>query len=289
MRKLPALLLMLVLLLAACGGGDGGDAGSEAGEESSAAPSDEASSEESSEAAAGEFTPMEDGVLIVGTELPAPPFWIGDDYDSIEGGYEYDLAVEIANRLGLDEVRVVEMPFAGLVAGQECPCDIDFSQVTITDERAQVVDFSTPYFDANQGVLVREGTEVASIEDARTLQWGAQINTTAIDYLDSTLQPETEAQIYNTVVDAFTALRAEQIDAVMLDTPIVLGEAARPDSGLEVVAQFETGEQYGAVLPKDSPNTATIDAIIEELESEGFLDELGAEYFNDPASVPVLG
>ncbi len=287
MRKLAALLLPLMLVLAACGGGQGASEETEATAEATEATegTEDASEEPSTEA---EFTPITDGVLTVGTELPAPPFWIGDDYASIEGGYEYDLATEIANRLGLDEVEVVEMPFTGLVAGQECPCDIDFSQVTITDERAEVVDFTAPYFDANQGVLVREGDTVEGMEAAQGLQWGVQLNTTAQEFLTSTVQPQSELQVYNTVVDLFTALRAGQIDAAMLDVPIVLGEASREGSGLEVVGQFETGEQYGGVLPPDSPDTETFSQIIEELDSDGFLDELGTTYFNDPASVPVL-
>lgn len=290
MRKLAALLLPLMLLLAACGGGGGASEDTEEAttEAEASEATDEASADDSPSAATAEFTPMTEGVLTVGTELPAPPFWVGDDYASIEGGYEYDLAVEIANRLGLDEVEIVEMPFTGLVAGQECPCDIDFSQVTITDERAEVVDFTAPYFDANQGVMVRAGDTVESLEDAQTLQWGVQLNTTGQEFLASEVQPQAEAQVYNTVVDMFTALRAGQVDAVMMDVPIVLGEAAREGSDLEVVGQFETGEQYGGVLPLDSPDTETFSQIIEELRSDGFLDELGETYFNDPASVPVL-
>lgn len=227
-------------------------------------------------------------MLTVGTELPAPPFWEGDTYDSLTGGYEYDLAVEIADRLGLDSVEIIEMLFSGLVAGQPCPCDVDFSQVTITDDRAEVVSFTEPYFDANQGVLVQEGTQVGGAEEAKGLRWGAQLNTTGQEYLDSTIQPTSQPQIYNTVVDAFNALRSGQIDAMMLDTPIVLGEASQPDSGLEVVGQFETDEQYGGVVGLDDPDLGAIDAVLQELAEEGFLDELGAEYFNDPASVPVL-
>lgn len=135
-HRFIALSAVLVVLLAACGGDD--------------AAVDTETSADASEASGAEFEPMTAGTLTVGTELPAPPFWNGDGYDSITDGYEVDLAREIAERLGLDGVTFVEMPFAGLVAGQECPCDVDFGQVTITDERAGVVDFTSPYFDANR-------------------------------------------------------------------------------------------------------------------------------------------
>ncbi len=287
MRKLASFTAVLFLLLTACGGEADVDG---SGTEGSAttAPDQTETGETSDSTPAGEFDTVTDGVLTVGTELPAPPFWIGDDYESITGGYEVDLAREIASRLGLGDVEFVEVPFAGLVAGQQCPCDLALAQVTITDERAEVVDFTSSYFDANQGVLVNEGTEVPDLETAKSLQWGAQLNTTGAFYVEETIQPEAELQIYNTVVDAFNALRAEQVDAVMLDTPIVLGEASQPDSGFEVVGQFETGEEYGGVLAKDSPNTPIVSGIIDELREEGSLDELGAEYFNDPASVPFI-
>jgi polar amino acid transport system substrate-binding protein len=230
------------------------------------------------------------GTLTVGTELPAPPFWIGNDYDSITGGYEVDLAKQIAQRLNIPNVKFVEMPFAGLVAGQKCKCDIDFSQVTITDERAKVVQFTAPYFEANQGILAKKGTTVSSMADAKRLRWGAQTNTTGAAYIADNIKPSSEAKVYNTTTDAFTALNAGQIDAVLLDTPIVLGavKAGQVKNGA-VVAQFKTGEQYGAVLNKGSPNLDAINKVINSLKSEGFTDQLFKKYFGaDPTSVPTI-
>jgi polar amino acid transport system substrate-binding protein len=231
-----------------------------------------------------------DGTLTVGTELPAPPFWIGDDYDSLTGGFEVDLAKEIAKRLNLGTTKFVEMPFTGLVAGQQCPCDINFSQVTITPDRAKVVQFSEPYFDANQGILVKKGTKVASLAEAKALKWGAQLNTTGAAYITDTIKPATEARLFDRTVDAFTALNAGQIQAVLLDTPIVLGaveEKQVPDG--EVAGQFKTGEQYGAVLNKGSPNLNAFNTVIKTLKSEGFIDQLLQKYFKDQVSVPVIG
>lgn len=230
------------------------------------------------------------GTLTVGTELPAPPFWIGNDYDSLTGGYEVDLAKEIGKRLNLANVKFVEMPFAGLVAGQKCKCDIDFSQVTITDDRAKVVEFTAPYFEANQGILAKKGTSVASLDDAKKLRWGAQTNTTGAAYITDNIKPSSEPKIYNTTVDAFTALNAGQLDAVLLDTPIVLGavKAGQIKDGA-VVGQFKTGEEYGAVLNKGSPNLDAINQVINSLKSEGFTDQLFKKYFGaDPTSVPFI-
>jgi ABC-type amino acid transport substrate-binding protein len=182
------------------------------------------------------------------------------------------------------------MAFTGLVAGQQCPCDINFSQVTITPDRAKVVKFSEPYFDANQGVLVKKGTKVTSLADAKNLKWGAQLNTTGAAYITDNIKPATEARLYNTTVDAFTALNAGQIQAVLLDTPIVLGAVKEKQiRDGEVVGQFKTGEQYGAVVNRDSKNLDAFNQVLTTLKTEGFIDQLLQKYFKDQVSVPVIG
>jgi polar amino acid transport system substrate-binding protein len=238
--------------------------------------------------AAAAFKPLKAGVLTVGTELPAPPFWVGDDYGSLTGGFEYDLAQALAKELGLSSATIVEMPFAGLVAGQECPCDLDLSQVTIKPERAEVVDFTTPYFNSDQGVLVKKGKSVKTIDEAKTLQWGAQVNTTGLDFIEQKIKPSKQAQVYNTTVDAFNALDAGQIDAVLLDTPIVLGEA-KDAPQFEVVAQFESNENYGGVVKKGSSNLAAINAALQKLIDNGTVSKLTKQYFGaDPKDIPLI-
>jgi polar amino acid transport system substrate-binding protein len=272
-RRGTLLLALAVALVAAgCGGDD----------------------EEPSGAQGGGETPrlqnlVSDGVLTVGTELPAPPFWIGDDYDSLTGGFEVDLAKEVGKRLGLNEVKFVEMPFAGLVAGQQCACDITFSQVTVTEERDRVVDFTESYFDANQGILARQGVTVNSMADAKGLRWGAQLNTTGIAYINDTIQPTTEARVFDRTVDAFQALNAGQIDAVLLDTPIVLGAVEeRQVRNADVVGQFKTGEVYGAVVNRGSENLEAFNQVIRTLKSEGYVEQLFQKYFAEQAAVKVI-
>jgi polar amino acid transport system substrate-binding protein len=267
------LLLALVVALAAAGcGGDEEPSGAQGGGESLQLQN-----------------PVSQGVLTVGTELPAPPFWIGKDYNSLTGGFEVDLSKEIGKRLGLNTVKYVEMPFSGLVAGQQCPCDINFSQVTVTKERDRVVDFTEPYFNANQGILARKGTTVNSLADAKNLKWGAQLNTTGASYIADRIQPATEAQIFDRTVDAFQALNAGQIDAVLLDTPIVLGAVEeRQVRNAEVVGQFKTGEVYGGVVNRGSPNLETFNQVIRTLKSEGFIDRLFQKYFAEQAAVKVI-
>ena len=196
------------------------------------------------------------------TNLPAPGFWNGNDPDSINGGFEYCMAADIATSLGLDKVKVVNVSFDALVAGQTAGFDLALSQVTITDERAKVVDFSTPYFSSDQGVLVNKGTTISNIDEAKKAKWGVQASTTGQTYLADVIKPTSEPAVFQDTPSMFTALQAKQIDAVLLDTSIILGQSAQSNGAQVVVAQFKTGEEYGAIYQKGSTNGAALDKII---------------------------
>ncbi len=263
------LALAVALLLAACGGGGQRPAGT-------------------GTAPAEGFRPRSPGVLTVATELPNPPFVLGDDLDALEGGFEVDMVEEIAKRLGLPRVEWVGFPFTKLIAGARCPCDFAVNGVSILPDRRQRVDFSSPYFTANQGVLVRKGTTVTGMADARRLAFGVQEATSGAAYLERTLKPTRPPQIYPSTTAAFLALRDGRVDAVMSDVPIVV-DAARRYPGLAVAGQFKTDEQYGAVLAKGSPNTRPLSEVIDQLRDEGVLDQLFQKYFPEQASIPPLG
>jgi ABC-type amino acid transport substrate-binding protein len=266
---------LLVAGFAACGGDDDDDSAS-------------TTTGDGTEPAV-DFTPREEGVLTVGTELPAPPFWIGDDYDAISGGYEVDLATALGEELGGLEFRAVNYPFVGVNAGAECECDIVFSQITITDARAENWDFTVPYLDSDQGLMVAEGTEVADVAAAKELQFAVQAETTGLDFLNDQLQPTTDPLVYDTTVDMFNALSAGDANAILFDVPILLGaiEGGQAPEGAEVIAQFETGEQYGAILPKDSPNTPAVNEALQRLIDEGRIDELQTEYFGQAVAPDI--
>jgi len=265
------LALALTLLLAACGGGGGQQpAGTGAAPEPS------------------QFRTRTPRVLTVATELPNPPFVLGDDLNHLQGGFEVDMVDAIADRLGVERVQWVGFPFIKLVAGQPCPCDFAVNGVSILPDRQQRVDFSSPYFTANQGVLVRKGTGVSGAADARRLRFGVQEATSGAVYLERVLKPTRPPQKYPSTTAAFAALRSGQVDAVMSDVPIVVDAAAKYP-GLVVVGQFKTDEQYGAVLAKGSPNTRPLSEVIDQLRDDGVLDQLFQKYFPEQVNIPPLG
>ena len=202
------------------------------------------------------------------------------------------MAANIAHRAGLDKVEVVNVAWDALVAGQTKDFDLALSQISITDERKKVVDFSVPYFSSDIGVLVKKGTKVdgTSIEDMRI---GVQQATTGADFVDGKLKPKTPARSIPDTPSMFTALQANQVDVAMTDTSIVLAQAGTSDGGFEVVGQYATGETYGALYPKGSNNAETFDKIIQALIDDGTLDKLAAKYLAaawgaDPTTIPYF-
>lgn len=236
-------------------------------------------------------SPAKAGQLTVEVSLPSPIWWNGDDPAAIKDGMEYCMAAEIAWRAGYDKLEVINVGWDALIAGQTEGFDLAMSQISITDERKKVHDFSVPYFNSDIGVLASKDAPVdaTSIKSARV---GVQQATTGAAFAQDTLGL-TDVQVYPEQGDMFTALRAGQIDAALTDTSIVLAEeVANPDK-VAVVGQYKTGETYGAIYPKGNANNATLDKIIQSMIDDGTVAKLGAKYLaaawgKDPASVPYF-
>jgi len=238
------------------------------------------------------MTPAKSGQLTVEVNLPAPGWWNGDTPETIQDGYEYCMAANIAHRAGLDSVEVVNVAWDALVAGQTRDFDLALSQISITDERKKVVDFSVPYFSSDIGVMVKTGTKVDE-QSIKGMRIGVQQATTGASFVDNVLKPSTAAGVFPDTPSMFTALQAGQIDVAMTDTAIILGQAAASGGRFDVVGQYATGETYGALYPKGSPNAATIDKIIGAMKDDGTLDKLATKYLAeawgaDPTKVPYF-
>jgi polar amino acid transport system substrate-binding protein len=191
---------------------------------------------------------------------------------------------------GLAKLDVRNVSFDAIETGTATNYDIAMSQVSITPERAKVVSFSTPYFESQQGVLMRSGDSMTTLDQAKQANWGVQTGTTAVDLLKKigVDQPHT----YPDLSSAYTALQAEQVDAVLTDTAIQLGEAARSNGRFHVTAQFEQPggpDEYGAIFPKDSKNVAPVNAVIKAMQNSGQLSKLVTKNLTeDPGTIPVI-
>ncbi len=235
--------------------------------------------------------PAKPGQLTVEVSLPAPIWWNGDTAEAIKDGMEYCIAAEIAWRAGYDKLEVVNVGWDALIAGQTHDFDLAMSEISITDERKKVHDFSVPYFYSDIGVLTRTDAPVdeKSIKQAKV---GVQQATTGAAFATDKLGLA-DLQVYPDQGDMFTALRAGQIDAALTDTSIVLAEEVANPGKVKVIGQYKTGETYGAIYQKGNPNNATLDKIFQAMIDDGTMKQLAAKYLaaawgKDPATVPYF-
>lgn len=235
------------------------------------------------------ITPAVPGQFTVEINLPAVGDFNGNTPDTIKDGFEFCIAANIARRLGLDNMKLVNVAFDAIVAGQTKDYDIALAQISVTEPRKQVVDFSTPYDASDIGVAVRakEPVTEASIKQGRV---GAQAGTTMVQFAQEVLKPKA-VDVFPDTSSLFTALVAGKIDAAITNTSIVLGQVANSGGKLSVVGQYKSGRMTAGVYPKGSANKAVIDKIIEELKADGTLAKLSEAYQvpqwgMSPAAVP---
>jgi polar amino acid transport system substrate-binding protein len=237
------------------------------------------------EASAEDLGLIEDGTLIVGSDIPYPPFEMGDppDYE----GFDIDLINAVGEEMGL-EVRIEDQPFDVLLQGGGGQYDVAVAATTITPARERRVDFSNPYFLAAQGLLVRADSDVATFEDLSGATVGAQDGTTGETYANDETDAG-EVRGFPEIDDAYQALESEQVDAVVNDLPSVQDVANDSNGRLEVVDNIETDELYGIIIPQG--NEALLDAIneaLQEVKDSGRLNEIYEEWVGVPVPDSLL-
>jgi len=233
------------------------------------------------------------GTLTVGFDVPAPGFWNGRVTGSTiknPTGFEAGLAQAIAKYLKISKIVYVRAPFSGLFSPAPKKYDFAMEEATITAERAKVVTFSTSYFDANQGVLIRKGlAKPKSIADLKKLQLCAQSTTTGLAYIQHKLRPSKPPLVYSpSSTAAFDAVQAGKCDALILDVPIVVSQShKKPGAYGGVVGQIVTNEGYGAIMDKGSKFKPYLDRAIKALKANGTINRLQKKWLPF-TRVPIL-
>jgi polar amino acid transport system substrate-binding protein len=235
------------------------------------------------------------GELTVATDKPAyPPYF--EDNDPTNGkGFESATAYAIADHLGYSrsEVNWVTVPFNSSYAPGPKDFDFDVNQISITPAREEHVDFSAPYYTANQAVVASKDSSAAdatSLADLQDADIGVQIGTTSLDAVDSEIQPSSQPKVFNDSNDVVTALKEGQVDAVVVDLPTALYLTAAQVPTATIVGQFPApgGDQWGALLAKDSPLTACVSNAVDELRSSGELAKIESRWMSQAAGAPTL-
>ncbi len=247
---------------------------------------------EAKKAASGEMTTHSPGVLTVAAELPAPGFWEGSDPARVNGGFEWALAGELADELGL-RLAVQATTFADILAGRLGNADLALAEVSVTEERRERVDFSLTYFTSSPTVLTRSAADdIIDLATAKERRWVVEAGTTEEQYLLDVIRPDEPATAVPNEATTIQMVLNRSADAALLDLPSALA-AARAHTQLVVPGRFDHDESLAPLLPKDSANTASVDRALRALTADGTVQRLEDRWLRpklaaDPDSVPVI-
>jgi polar amino acid transport system substrate-binding protein len=286
-RNRLALLVLVVLAaltIAACGDDDEGDSGS-SGSQSAKADS----------CSKSQLALVNPGQLTVGTDKPAFPPYFEDDDPTNGKGFESAVAYGVAKNLGFDkaDVKWTVVPFNSSYAPGPKKFDFDINQISITPERAKVVDFSDPYYVAPQAVVVGKGSDLAgasSLADLTDATIGVQIGTTSLDAVNDVVKPSNDPKVFNDSNDVVTALKQNQVDAIVTDLPTGFYITAAQVEGSKIIGQFNApgGDSFGLLLEKDSKLTPCVNKALGKLESSGELKQITGRWMGEAAGAPEL-
>lgn len=219
--------------------------------------------------------------LTVATGEPAYEPWVIDNKPESGKGYESALIYAIADKLGYSKKQVTwkRTTFDAAIAPGTKDWDLNIQQFSITDQRKKAVDFSPSYYNPTQSIVVRGDSKYASatsLNDFKGATIGAMVGTTSYDYAKQKLS--SDVQTFNDNATLAQALDADQIDALVMDTPAAVNVATSSQvKNGKVVGQIPGSEDkqgMGIVLPKDSPLTSKVSKALNELKKDGTLEKL---------------
>lgn len=277
--KLIAVAAAATLVLAACG-------------------SDDATTDAPEAAGNACSNTIEDGVLTIATGNPAFFPWVIDDAPESGQGFEAAVALAVGEQMGYsgDSVTWVRTDFDAAIQPGAKDFDFNLQQFSITDERKETVDFSAPYYTANQAIVALNGSSAegaTSIADLKDVKFGAQAGTTSFAFITDVIQPTQDVFAYDDNVGAKAALEANQIDAAVFDLPTALYVSGVEIDGSSVVGQFPaaaggTTDEFGLLLEKDSPLTLCVNAALQALSESGELAAITNEWLSEFTGAPVI-
>lgn len=221
-------------------------------------------------------------VLRIGTNAEYPPFEYKEGTQFV--GVDMDLAKAIAEQLGM-KYEIIDMEFDSLIpslAGGKI--DLAISAITITDERKGQVDFSDPYYIANQVIIAKPDTKlrIDKLEDLAKYKLGAQNGTTGQIYIDSMLvaarkMDSKNLRKYSTNIEAITDMLNGNIDFVIIDDSAAEGYSKLKP--LATVFKIETNESYGIAFPKESEYRDKVNNALREMIAGDELIKIIQKYF----------
>ena len=258
--------------------------------------SDGKNTPDSASASEGSLKTVTPGKLTIATGEPAYSPWVENNDPASGKGFEAAVAYAVAGKLGFANADVlwVRSTFDAAIAPGAKDWDFNLQQFSITEERRNAVDFSSPYYTTAQAVVTLKGSPVSgatTVAELKGALLGAQTGTTSHRMLTETVAPTNAPSVFNNSQDTVQALKGGQVDAIVVDLPTALYLVAAELDGGVVVGQFADtsgGDQFGLVLPKGSALTAAVTGAVDALRADGTLDSLTKTWLSETVNVPVL-
>jgi polar amino acid transport system substrate-binding protein len=285
MKIFSTLVLMLGLALGAAACGSDDNASSTATPAAGTATAQAAACDKSS------LDLKSPGKLTIGTDKPAYPPYFEDDDPTNGKGFESAVAYAVAKELGFEkgEVTWKVVPFNSSYAPGDKDFDFDINQISITDKRAQRVDFSDPYFEAPQAVVALKNTDAAnatSLADLAKAKLGVQVGTTSLDAVTASIKPSSQPQVFNDSNDTVRALKGKRVDAIVVDLPTAFYLTAAEIPEAKIVGQFAApgGDKWGLLLQKGSKLTDCVNQALKKVSDAGQLKQLQDQWMGGDAA-----
>ena len=227
------------------------------------------------------YTLVKEGVLTNVAELGFAPFEYIDE-DGVTVGFDVDLSNAIAEKLGLTCEWLPNQAFDTLVPtiAQGGKADISIAGVTITDERLEDVDFSDPYLNSNQALIVAASSDYATEDlDAEDIQIACQTGTTGDAWIQENLPNATRVPLAD-VTAGMMGVSTGSYQAMVIDLPVAQNMLAQSFSDLTILEEIPTGEQYGIAVSYDNPGLKdAINDALAQIEEDGTMDEIKQKWF----------
>lgn len=234
---------------------------------------------------ASSYTLVESGKLTIVGNWFFPPFESMNEKTGVAEGFDLDVAQAVADKLGLTLNVLPSVQFDTLVPmiKRGGKADIAISGITITDERLQEIDFSTPYLDSNQSIVVKSTStdKSAAALNVAGKKIAVQSGTTGEEWARENLTNATIVPL-DDVIQAMTGVQTGLYDAVCADLPVTsyLINTSYKDLVIPDGCQIATGEQYGIVVSKDNAGlTTAINKALADMKSDGTMDKLETKWF----------
>ena len=213
--------------------------------------------------------------LTMATNAEFPP------YEYVEGdkivGIDAEIAALIADKLGM-ELEIVDVAFDSIIPGvQSGKYDMGMAGLTVNEERLEKVNFSTSYATGIQAVIVKEGSDIKSIDDLAGKKIGVQTSTTGDIYATGDYGEDAITRYYNGAV-AVQALLADKVDCVIIDNEPAKSYVAA-NEGLKVLDTEYTVEDYAICFAKENTELQEkVNGALEELIKDGSVKEVIEKY-----------